>query len=199
MSLVKFLVLCVHLGFHVVIGVGRLTVQFHHAYAIPSFLLDVVVRFCPVIVNSDCSHNSYMLHIEKTGPLTVTNFAADRAWRRRKIVLVLSFAFAFAFAFAFRLAFLEGVELLRAIRRQIHRLWCRAGSSFCVCDTVDLGFQHHPRGQPSTVEVKVLFQRSVWQHAKSNADTDVLWERVAARFLVAVDVEPFEPPSRPRS
>ena len=24
------------LGFHVVIGVGRLTVQFHHAYAIPS-------------------------------------------------------------------------------------------------------------------------------------------------------------------
>ena len=34
--IVKFHVLCVDLGFHVVIGVGRLTVQFHHAYAIPS-------------------------------------------------------------------------------------------------------------------------------------------------------------------
>ena len=68
-----------------------------------------------------------------------------------------------------------------------------------MCDIVVLGFQHHPRGQPSTVEDKVLFQRSVWQHAKSNADTDVLWERLAARFLVAVDVEPLEPPSRPRS
>ena len=61
--------LCVDLGFHVVIGVGRLTVQFHHAHAIPSFLLDVVVRLCPVIVNSDCSHNSSIWHIAKTGPL----------------------------------------------------------------------------------------------------------------------------------
>ena len=41
--IVGFHVLCVDLGFHVVIGVGRLTVQredffrqFHHAYAIPS-------------------------------------------------------------------------------------------------------------------------------------------------------------------
>ena len=37
--IVGFHVLCVEvtldLGFHVVIGVGRLTVQFHHAYAIP--------------------------------------------------------------------------------------------------------------------------------------------------------------------
>ena len=61
------------LGFHVVIGVGRLIVQrdgfhtstaFHHAYAIPStkfFLLDVVVRLCPVIVNSICI--SKFLHI----------------------------------------------------------------------------------------------------------------------------------------
>ena len=68
-SSVEFHVLCVDLGFHVVIGVGRLTVRFHHAYAIPSFLLDVVVRLCTVIVNSDCSHNSCMLHIAKTGPL----------------------------------------------------------------------------------------------------------------------------------
>ena len=34
--IVEFHVLCGDLGFHVVIGVGRLTVQFHHAYAIPS-------------------------------------------------------------------------------------------------------------------------------------------------------------------
>ena len=40
LSNVEFHVLCVDvtldLGFHVVIGVGRLTVQFHHAYAILS-------------------------------------------------------------------------------------------------------------------------------------------------------------------
>ena len=69
MSSVEFHVLCVVLGFHVVIGVGRPTVRFHHAYAIPSFLLDVVVRLCLVIVNSDCSHNSCILYIAKTGPL----------------------------------------------------------------------------------------------------------------------------------
>ena len=71
-SSVGFHVLCVGLGFHVVIGVGRLTVRFHHAFAIPSFLLDVAVRLCPVIVNSDCCHNSCMLHIAKTGPLRFT-------------------------------------------------------------------------------------------------------------------------------
>ena len=55
------------LGFHVVIGVGRLTVQeegFYtstSAYAIPVqsyFLLDVAVRHSPVIVNSICIPNS---------------------------------------------------------------------------------------------------------------------------------------------
>ena len=61
--------LCVDLGFHVVTGVGRLTVRFHRAYAMPSFLLDVVVRLCPVIVNSDCSPNSCIFHIVITGPL----------------------------------------------------------------------------------------------------------------------------------
>ena len=66
---VAFHVLCFGLGFHVVIGVGRLVVRFHHAYVIPSFLLDVVVRLCLVIVNSDCDHNHCMLHIAKTGPL----------------------------------------------------------------------------------------------------------------------------------
>ena len=58
--------LCVGLGCHVVIGVGRLIVRFLLAYVIPSFLLDVVVRLC--LVMSDCSHNSCMLHIAKTGP-----------------------------------------------------------------------------------------------------------------------------------
>ena len=65
LSGVAFHVRCVGLGSHVVIGVGRLIVRFHHAYAIPSFLLDVVVRLYLVIVNSDCSHNHCMLHIEK--------------------------------------------------------------------------------------------------------------------------------------
>ena len=67
LSGVAFHVLCVGLGFHVVIGVGRLVVRFHHAKVIPSFLLDVVVRLYLVIVNSDCSHNYCMLHIAKTG------------------------------------------------------------------------------------------------------------------------------------
>ena len=66
---VAFHVLCVGLGCHVVIGVGRLVVRFHHAYVIPSFLLDVVVRLYLVIVNSDCIHNYCMLHIAKTGSL----------------------------------------------------------------------------------------------------------------------------------
>ena len=61
--------LCVGLGFHVVTGVVRLIVRFHHAYVIPSFLLDVVIRFYLVIVNSDCSHNYCLLHIAKTGSL----------------------------------------------------------------------------------------------------------------------------------
>ena len=61
LSAVAFHVLCVGLGFHVVIGVGRLVVRFHHAYVIPSFLLNVVVRLYLVIVNSDCSHNYCML------------------------------------------------------------------------------------------------------------------------------------------
>ena len=53
LSSVAIQLLRVGLGFHVVIGVGRLTVRFHHAYTIPSCLLHVVVRLCLVIVNSD--------------------------------------------------------------------------------------------------------------------------------------------------
>ena len=69
------------LGFHVVIGVGRLTVQqegfirqlhftTHTQFQVQSsFLLDVVVRLCPVIVNSICIPNSCIFHIAKTGLL----------------------------------------------------------------------------------------------------------------------------------
>ena len=46
----------------------------HHAYAIPSFLLEVVVRLYLVIVNSDCSHNYCMLHIAKNGSFEVLSF-----------------------------------------------------------------------------------------------------------------------------
>ena len=79
--IVGFHVLCVDLGFHVVIGVGRLTVQqddfvrqldftTHTEFQVQSsFLLDVVVRLCPVIVNSYCIPNSCMFHLAKTGPL----------------------------------------------------------------------------------------------------------------------------------
>ena len=68
LSGVAFHVHCVGLGCHVVIGVGRLVVRFHHAYVIPSFL-HVVVRLCLVIVNSNCSHNYCLLQIAKTGHL----------------------------------------------------------------------------------------------------------------------------------
>ena len=69
------------LGYHVVIGVGRLTVQqdvflrqlhftTHTQFQVQSyFLLDVVVRLCPVIVNSNCIPNSGMFDIAKAGPL----------------------------------------------------------------------------------------------------------------------------------
>ena len=72
-------VVSLDLGFHVVIGVGRLNVQqdgfirqlhftTHTQYQVQSsFLLDVVVRLCPVIVNSICIPNSCIFHIAKTG------------------------------------------------------------------------------------------------------------------------------------
>ena len=62
------------------------------------------------------------------------------------------------------------------------------GAACARLSLVDLGLQYHPRGQPSTVEDKVLFQLSVQQHAKSNADADILWTSLATRFLVAVNV-----------
>ena len=80
-AIVGFHVLCVDLGFHVVIGVGRLTAQregfirqlnftTHTQFQVQSsFLLDVAVRLGPVIVNSYRIPNSCMFHIAKTGPL----------------------------------------------------------------------------------------------------------------------------------
>ena len=71
------------LGFHAVIGVGRLTVHqegfirqlhftTHTQFQIQSsFLLDVVVRLCPVIVNSICFPNSCIFHIAKKGAFEV--------------------------------------------------------------------------------------------------------------------------------
>ena len=69
LSGVAFHVHCVGLGCHVVIGVGRLVARFHHAYVIQVFL-DVVVRLCLVIVNSNCSHNYCLLH-RKNGSFEV--------------------------------------------------------------------------------------------------------------------------------
>ena len=77
LSGVAFHVHCVGLGCHVVIGVGRLVVRFHHDYAIPSFLLDVVVRLYFVIVNSNCSHNYCLLHIAK---ISHSRCCLYRAW-----------------------------------------------------------------------------------------------------------------------
>ena len=67
------------LGFHVVIGVGRVNVQqvgrqLHftthtQCQVQSSFLLDVVVQLCPVIVHSICIPNSCIFHIAKTGLL----------------------------------------------------------------------------------------------------------------------------------
>ena len=74
-------VVALDLGFHVVIGVGRLNVQqegfihqrhftTHTQYPVQSsFLLDDVVRLCPVIVNSICIPNSCIFHIAKTSLL----------------------------------------------------------------------------------------------------------------------------------
>ena len=86
-------VLCVDLGFHVVIGVGRLTVQqeglkrqlhftTHAQFQVhSSFLLDVVVRLCPVIVNSLCVLNSCIFHIAKTGLLRCCLYTPRRCKR----------------------------------------------------------------------------------------------------------------------
>ena len=69
------------LGFNVVNGVGRLNVQqegfsrqlhftMHTQHQVQgSFLLNVVVRLCPVIVHSSCIPNSCTFHIAITGLL----------------------------------------------------------------------------------------------------------------------------------
>ena len=96
------------LGFHVVICVGRLTDQqearcfytstsFHHAYAIPNtkfFLLDVVVRLCPVIVTSICIPNSCIFHIAKKGSfqmLSLQNLALEPHWFSVNTIQITTF------------------------------------------------------------------------------------------------------------
>ena len=88
--IVEFHVLCVDLGFHVVIGVGHLTVQqdgfirqlyftTHTQYQVQSsFLLYVVVRLCPVIVDSNCIPNSCTFHMAKTGLLRCCLYTTRR-------------------------------------------------------------------------------------------------------------------------
>ena len=56
------------------------------------FLLDVEVRLCLVIVNSDCSHNSCMLHIPKTGPLRCCPYKIWTILRARSCLVVWTFA-----------------------------------------------------------------------------------------------------------
>ena len=81
-----------HLGFHVVIGVARLNVQqngfirqlhftTHTQHQVQSsFLLDVVVRLCPVIVHSICSTNSCMFLIPKTCVLRCCLYRRGHGW-----------------------------------------------------------------------------------------------------------------------
>ena len=49
LSGVAFHVRCVGLGCHVVIGVGRLVVRFHHAYVIQIFFLMLVSSSIPTV------------------------------------------------------------------------------------------------------------------------------------------------------
>ena len=91
------------LGFHVVIGVGRRTVQqegfirqlhftTHTQFQIQSsFLLDVVVRLCPVIVNSICIPNSCIFHIAKAGFFEVLSL--------QRVHLMMTTAFMFYISF----------------------------------------------------------------------------------------------------
>ena len=90
--------LFVDLGLHVVIGVGRLTVQregfirqlnftTHTQFQVQSyFLLDVVVRLCPVIVNSNCIPNSCMFHIAKTGALRCCLYSSLKTLRMSTVL-----------------------------------------------------------------------------------------------------------------
>ena len=84
--IVGFHVLCVDLGFHAVIDVGRLTVQqddFDTQFQVQSsFLLDVVVQLCLVIANSHCVPNSCMFHIATTGPLRCCLYSWEKVLNR---------------------------------------------------------------------------------------------------------------------
>ena len=98
------------LGFHVVIGVGRLNVQqdgfirqLHFTTQTQhqvqcSFLLDVVVRLCPVIVHSICIPNSCIFLIANTGLLRCCLYtygqvksSARCGWSRHRPTTVVEF------------------------------------------------------------------------------------------------------------
>ena len=86
-----------HLGFHVVIGVGRLNVQQdgfirqlhftkHTQHQVQSsFLLDVVLRLCPVIVNSICIPNSCIFLTAKTCVLRCCLYTRSVTTDRRQL------------------------------------------------------------------------------------------------------------------
>ena len=81
------------LGYHVVLGVGRLTVQqesfkrqlhftTHTQFQVlSSSLLDVVVRLCPVIVNSICIPKSCIFHIAKNGSFEVLSSQSRKGYK----------------------------------------------------------------------------------------------------------------------
>ena len=83
-------VVSLDLGFHVVIGVGRLNVQQEGLYVNRisprnriyqvqnSFLLDVVIRLCPVIVHSICIPNSCIFSIANNGSLEVLSLHSPK-------------------------------------------------------------------------------------------------------------------------
>ena len=85
------------LRFHVLIGVRRLNVQqdgfvrqlhftTHTQFQVQSsFLLDVVVKLCPVIVNSICIPNSCIFHIAKTGLFEVLSLHSPVTVDRRQL------------------------------------------------------------------------------------------------------------------
>ena len=93
-------VLCVDLGFHVVIAVGRLTVQqegftrqlhftTHTQFQVQSsFVLDVVVRLCPVIVNSICIPK--FLHISHRENVSFEMLSLHCSYHFQKQVVALA-------------------------------------------------------------------------------------------------------------
>ena len=83
--------MCVGLRFHVVIGVGRFIVRFHHAYAIPEFLLDVVVRLCRVIIISDSCTRFITKRMNSQKPSSEVYKTSPRSFPRLSLPLFETF------------------------------------------------------------------------------------------------------------